>query len=167
MIAAWAERYVCLEGAGVEPTAPTAADGTVVVEETGQGKFKNVISVGGRHVLIADEPVDVGGTDTGPGPYDFLLAALGSCTAMTVRMYADFKQIPLDKVRVTLSHNKVHAEDCEDCETKTGKLDRIDRDLEFRGDLTDAQRAKLLEIADKCPVHKTLHSEIIEVSREV
>ena len=168
VIAAWARRYVCTgdaEAAQGKPNmAPTAEPGTVVVEETGQGKFQNAVSVGGRHVLLADEPPDVGGTDTGPGPYDFLLTALGACTAMTIRMYADFKKLPLDKVRVVLKHDKVHAEDCTDCETKTGKLDRIVRDLHFEGDLTDEQKQRLLEIADKCPVHKTIHSEIVEES---
>ena len=167
VIAAWARRYVCLEDAPASQIAPQAAPGTVVVEETGQGKFQNAVSVGGRHVLLADEPADVGGTDTGPGPYDFLLTALGACTAMTIRMYADLKNLPLTKVRVTLTHDKIHAEDCADCETKVGKLDRIVRDLHFEGDLSEAQKAKLLEIADKCPVHKTLHSEIVEESRLV
>ncbi|MEQ8804768.1 MAG: alpha/beta fold hydrolase [Rhodospirillales bacterium] len=167
VIAAWARRYVCLEDAPAWRIAPQAEAGTVVVEETGQGKFQNAVSVGGRHVLLADEPKDAGGTDTGPGPYDFLLTALGACTAMTVRMYADLKGLPLDKVRVTLKHDKVHAEDCSECETKDGKLDRIVRDLHFEGDLSDEQKAKLLEIADKCPVHKTLHSEIVEESRVV
>lgn len=167
VIAAWARRYVCLEDAPASRIAPQAAPGTVVVEETGQGKFQNAVSVGGRHVLIADEPVDVGGTDTGPGPYDFLLTALGACTAMTIRMYADLKKLPLTKVRVTLKHDKIHAEDCADCETTVGKLDRIVRDLHFEGDLSDEQKAKLLEIADKCPVHKTLHSKIVEESRLV
>ncbi|MCF3629242.1 alpha/beta fold hydrolase [Thalassospiraceae bacterium LMO-SO8] len=167
VIAAWARRYVCLEDAPASRIAPQAEAGTVVVEETGQGRFQNAVSVGGRHVLLADEPVDVGGTDTGPGPYDFLLTALGACTAMTIRMYADLKKLPLTKVRVTLTHDKIHAEDCTDCETKVGKLDRIVRDLHFEGDLSDEQKAKLLEIADKCPVHKTLHSEIVEESRLV
>lgn len=167
VIAAWARRYVCLEDAPASRIAPQAAPGTVVVEETGQGKFQNAVSVGGRHVLIADEPSDVGGTDTGPGPYDFLLTALGACTAMTIRMYADLKKLPLTKVRVTLKHDKIHAEDCADCETTVGKLDRIVRDLHFEGDLSDEQKAKLLEIADKCPVHKTLHSKIVEESRLV
>tara|TARA_R110002073_G_scaffold240524_1_gene402299 strand:+ start:1680 stop:2909 length:1230 start_codon:yes stop_codon:yes gene_type:complete len=167
VIAAWARRYVCLEDAPASRIAPQAEPGMVVVEETGQGKFQNAVSVGGRHVLMADEPKDAGGTDTGPGPYDFLLTALGACTAMTVRIYADLKGLPLDKVRVTLKHDKIHAEDCSECETKDGKLDRIVRDLHFEGDLSDEQKAKLLEIADKCPVHKTLHSEIIEQSRVV
>ncbi|MEQ8226616.1 MAG: alpha/beta fold hydrolase [Rhodospirillales bacterium] len=164
VIAAWARRYVCLEDAPASRIAPQAEAGTVVVEETGQGKFQNAVSVGDRHVLLADEPADVGGTDTGPGPYDFLLAALGACTAMTIRMYANLKALPLDRVRVTLKHDKIHAEDCE---TGSGKLDRIVRDLQFEGDLSDEQKAKLLEIADKCPVHKTLHSKIVEESRVV
>lgn len=167
VIAAWARRYVCLEDAPSSRITPQAEAGTVVVEETGQGKFQNAVSVGGRHVLLADEPADMGGTDTGPGPYDFLLAALGACTAMTIRMYANLKVLPLDRVRVTLKHDKVHAEDCADCETGSGKLDRIVRDLQFEGDLSDEQKAKLLEIADKCPVHKTLHSEIVEEIRVV
>ncbi len=169
VISAWAGRYVCLDGDDLptEPVAPSAQPGTVVVEETRQGKFQNVVSVGGRHVLLADEPVDVGGLDTGPGPYDFLLTALGACTAMTIRMYADFKNLPLEKVRVILSHDKIHAEDCQDCETQAGKLDRIVRDLHFDGALSEEQKAKLMEIADKCPVHKTLHSEIVEESKLV
>jgi len=167
VIAAWAQRYVCLGDAPASRIAPQAEPGTVVVEETGQGKFQNAVSVGGRHVLLADEPKDAGGTDTGPGPYDFLLTALGACTAMTIRMYADLKSLPLTKVRVTLKHDKIHAEDCSECETKAGKLDRIVRDLHFEGDLSDEQKAKLMEIADKCPVHKTLHSEIVEESRLV
>lgn len=101
-----------------------------------------------------------GGTDTGPSPYDLLLAALGSCTAMTVGMYARRKELPLEKVRVALRHAKIHATDCEDCETKIGKIDRIEMDLHFTGALSDEQRAKLVEIAGKCPVHRTLKSEI-------
>ncbi|PIW27283.1 MAG: osmotically inducible protein C [Rhodospirillales bacterium CG15_BIG_FIL_POST_REV_8_21_14_020_66_15] len=168
VIAAWAKRYVCLDGAAAKPpVAPDAAPGTVVVEETGEGKFQNAVSVGGRHLLLADEPEAMGGTDTGPGPYDFLLTALGACTAMTVRMYAEMKDIPLTKVRVILRHDKIHAEDCQTCETKKGKLDRIVRDLHFEGDLSDEQKTRLMEIADKCPVHRTLHSEIVEESRLV
>ena len=146
---------------------PGAQPGTVVVEETGQGRYQNTVSVGGRHLLVADEPKEVGGTDTGPGPYDFLLTALGACTAMTIRMYAERKGIPLTRVRVTLRHDKIHAEDCTECETKTGMLDRIRRDIHFEGDLTDEQKARMMEIADKCPVHRTLHSEIIEESHLV
>jgi putative redox protein len=110
--------------------------------------------------LLADEPVKAGGMDTGPGPYDLLLAALGACTAMTVRLYADRKQLPLKQVRVRLQHSKIHAKDCADCETKEGMLDHIERAITIEGELDAAQRGKLMEIADKCPVHRTLESEI-------
>lgn len=167
VIAAWATRYIGTEVREKPLVAPSTPRGTVLVQETGDGKFQQVVSVGGRHVLLADEPVDFGGMDSGPGPYDFLLAGLGACTAMTIRMYADRKQIPLDKVSVTLKHDKIHAEDCETCETESGKVDRIARDLKLDGNLTPEQKDKLLEIADKCPVHRTLHSEITEESKVV
>jgi uncharacterized OsmC-like protein len=112
------------------------------------------------HRLRADEPVAVGGADSGPSPYDLLLAGLGACTAMTVQMYADHKQLPLHRVSVDLNHDKVHAADCEECETREGKVDRIECVLTLEGDLDEAQHAKLLEIANKCPVHRTLHSEV-------
>ena len=131
----------------------------VVVEGSAKG-FAQAITVGG-HVLTSDEPVEDGGTDTGPGPYDLLLAALGSCTSMTVALYARHKQWPLDAVRVRLRHSKVHATDCADCETKVGMLDRIEREIELAGLLDDEQRARLLDIANKCPVHRTLTSEIV------
>ena len=114
----------------------------------------------GRHTLVGDEPVAVGGNDLGPSPYELLSAALGECTVMTLRMYAQRKQWPLENTRVTLTHDKIHAADCQDCETRTGKLDRIERVIELVGPLDDAQRARLMEIADKCPVHRTLHSEV-------
>jgi putative redox protein len=114
----------------------------------------------GPHRLVADEPVGYGGTDTGPGPYELLCAALGACTAMTVALYARRKQWPLEEVRVRLRHSKIYAADCAECETKEGKLDRIERDIELVGSLDAEQRARLLEIADKCPVHRTLTSEI-------
>ncbi len=159
VIAAWAGRYV---GAVEQATLPelTAAEDTVVVGETGDGKFAQVISVGGKHTLLADEPVTYGGTDTGPAPYDLLLAGLGACTTMTMRMYAERKGLALERALVTLKHGKVHADDCAHCETESGKIDRIEREVELLGPLSEDDRQKLLEIADKCPVHRTMHSEV-------
>ena len=137
--------------------------GTVIVHGSGAG-FAQAIAAG-RHQLSCDEPADVGGTDTGPTPYDLLLAALGSCTSMTVAMYARRKQWPLEAVRVRLRHSRIHAADCEDCETKEGRLDQIEREVELTGALSDDQRARLLDIANKCPVHRTLMSEIHIESR--
>jgi len=108
------------------------------------------------HTLSADEPADVGGADTGPDPYELLLASVGSCSAITVQMYARRKEWPLEKVTVRLSHQKVHAEDCGDCEQETGTVDVIEKQVEVTGDLSDAQRTKLIEIADKCPVHRSI-----------
>ena len=130
----------------------------VVVHGSASG-FTQEIMVGG-HQLVADEPAAMGGTDTGPGPYDLLLSALGACTSMTASLYARRKQWPLESVTVRLRHSKIHAADCEDCEEKDGKLDRIELDLELHGMLTDEQRARIIEIANKCPVHKTLTSQI-------
>jgi len=161
VIAAWAQRYL---GEAASPVRwPKAAAGEVVVEETGRNLFQQAIAAG-PHRLYADEPADFGGGDTGPGPYDLLTAALGACTAMTIRMYARQKQWPLARVRVSLEHDKIHAQDCADCETKAGKVDRIERRIRLDGELDEAQRAKLMEIADKCPVHRTLHSEIVVVT---
>ena len=130
------------------------------MRETREGKFTNQVFVG-AHVVRADEPVASGGMDTGLSPYDLLSAALGACTSMTLRTYADFKGIPLERVSVELEHNKIYATDCEECETKEGKIDRIDRSITLEGNLDPQQRQKLLEIADKCPVHRTLHSEVL------
>lgn len=157
VIAAWVERY--LEDAPAAVTAASEQPRQVVVQETGEGKFQQQVSVG-RHRLTADEPPSVGGQDTGPNPYDLVLSGLGACTSMTMRMYADRKALPLDRVTVTLRHSKIHAEDCEACETRTGLLDHIERVIRIEGNLDSEQRAKLMEIADKCPVHKTLTSEI-------
>jgi len=114
----------------------------------------------GRHQLVVDEPVADGGTDAGPTPYDLLLAALGACTAMTVRMYARRKGWPLDDIEVRLRHEKIHARDCAECETKEGRLDHVEREIALHGSLDASQRARLLEIANRCPVHRTLVSEI-------
>ncbi|MGB7101698.1 MAG: bifunctional alpha/beta hydrolase/OsmC family protein [Xanthobacteraceae bacterium] len=157
VISAWADRYLDMM-ADAQPADDTA-DGTVVVRETRRGQFQQEI-VTGAHRLLADEPVKAGGLDSGPGPYDLLVAALGACTSMTVRLYADHKQIPLTRTQVRLRHEKIYAADCAECETKEGKIDHIERAITFEGDLTAEQRARLLEIADKCPVHRTLKSEV-------
>ena len=129
------------------------------VEEALTGRY---IQTGrsGRHAWSLDEPTAVGGNDAGPGPYDLLLLALGACTSMTLRMYAEQKKWPLKRVRVRLAHRKVHAQDCADCATREGKVDEITREILLEGELSDEQRQRLLEIANKCPVHRTLTSEI-------
>jgi putative redox protein len=158
LIAAWVSRY--LDPAAAEQVADLdEAPRQVVVRETRASKFQQTVSIG-PHRLLADEPVAAGGEDSGPGPYDFLLAGLGACTSMTMRLYADRKSLPLDRVTVTLNHGKIHAEDCAECETKAGMIDRIERVIAMDGALDDEQRKKLMEIADKCPVHRTLTSEI-------
>ena len=143
--------------ATTRPEEPGAQ--TITVHGSAAG-FAQEIAIG-RHRLFADEPASVGGTDTGPNPYDLLLAALGSCTSMTVAMYARRKGWPLESVTVRLSHSKVHAEDCAESETKVGMLDHVSRDVQLNGPLDDEQRARLLDIATKCPVHRTLKSEIM------
>jgi uncharacterized OsmC-like protein/pimeloyl-ACP methyl ester carboxylesterase len=158
VISAWAERYLDL-ALPEKPAVSDSAPRKVVVRETGNGKFQQTVSVG-PHQLVADEPIAAGGDDSGPGPYDYLLAGLGACTSMTMRMYADRKSLPLERVTVTLNHSKVHAADCAECETKVGMLDRIERVISIEGALDAEQRKKLMEIADKCPVHRTLTSEI-------
>jgi putative redox protein len=158
VIAAWAERYIDI-AAPQAAADPGDAPRNVVVRETRNSKFQQTVSIGPHHML-ADEPVAAGGEDTGPGPYDFLLAGLGACTSMTMRLYADRKSLPLQRVTVTLKHSRIHAEDCADCETKAGMLDQIDRTIAMEGTLDAEQRGKLMEIADKCPVHRTLTSEI-------
>lgn len=157
VIASWADRY--LDMAVDARMATDMPPGNVLVRETRRGKFQQEVIVG-DHRLLADEPVKDGGLNSGPGPYDLLLAALGACTSMTVRLYADLKQIPLARTEVRLRHQKIYATDCAECETKEGKIDRIDREIAFEGNLTVEERARLLEIADKCPVHRTLKSEV-------
>jgi uncharacterized OsmC-like protein len=145
-------------------SAPVRLDGGapdgVLVAESAARPYGQQITVG-DHELFSDEPAAVGGADTGPTPYDLVLAGLGACTSMTVRMYADRKGWPLRKVSVLLRHQRIHAKDCAVCETETGHLDHIEREVRLDGDLTDEQRARLLEIADRCPVHRSLNSEVI------
>jgi uncharacterized OsmC-like protein/pimeloyl-ACP methyl ester carboxylesterase len=162
VLAAWAERY--LDAAPQPPEIEDAAPG-VVVTETREGRFQHLVRTG-RHRLLADEPAAVGGLDSGLSPYDLLLAGLGACTAMTLRLYAERKALQLERVSVTLTHARIHAADCETCETEEGMLDRIDRTIRIDGDLDEDQRRRLLEIADKCPVHRTLTSEVEIRTRE-
>ena len=154
VLSAWVSRYL---PALVDHQAGEA--GIVEVVENGIGPFSQDIIIG-PHLLSADEPPGLGGTDTGPTPYQLLSAALGACTTMTMRMYANRKGLPLDRARVLVSHDKIHATDCDDCETRDGKVDVFKRDIDLQGPLNDEQRQSLLVIADKCPVHRTLHSEI-------
>ena len=121
----------------------------------------------GSFQITTDEPASYGGTDTGPSPYDLILAALGSCTSMTIGLYARKRSWPVEKITVSLWHSKIHAHDCDDCETKEGRVDRIEMEIHLEGGLSDEQRAKLMEIAGKCPVHQTLTSEINIKTRAV
>ena len=162
VIAGWAGRYLPPVPEDDRRTEP----GEVLVEETGHGRFANDVVIG-SHRLRADEPRDAGGDDTGPSPYGYLAAALGACTSMTLRVYADRKQWPLERVSVTVAHDRIHAADCEECETKTGKIDRFDRTLRLLGPLSAEQRQRLIEIADRCPVHQTLHGPVQVRTRAV
>ena len=153
MLAVWAKRYV-LDG------QRAGTYGTVFVFETAAGRFQQSVALG-RHHLLADEPVSSGGLDSGPSPYEFLLASLGTCTAMTLRLYADHKGLPLDRVSVALKHSRRHAEDSEAaCDGKPAALERIDRKITLEGTLNAEQRKRMIEIADKCPVHRTLTSQL-------
>ena len=165
VIVAWASRYIDIANPVKAVDLPEEPR-KVVVRETRKSKFNQIITVGPHH-LVADEPVAAGGEGAGPGPYDFLLACRGACTSMTMRLYADRKSLPLDRVTVTLKHSKIYAKDCAECETRDGMLDQIERDIAIDGALDAEQRKKLMEIADKCPVHRTLTSEIRIVTRAV
>jgi putative redox protein len=165
VIAAWASRYIDT-AKPAKATDVAEEPRRVVVQETRKSKFNQIVTIGSHH-LVADEPVAAGGEDAGPGPYDFLLAGLGACTSMTMRLYADRKSLPLDRVTVTLKHSKIYAKDCAECETREGMLDQIERDIAMDGALDAEQRKKLMEIADKCPVHRTLTSEIRIVTKAV
>lgn len=158
VLAAWAGRYL------PPPEATALEAGVVEVEETGGGRFTSTVREGG-HTLLADEPTALGGDDAGPSPYGYLLAGLGACTAMTIRMYASRKNLPLTGVRVRLRQQRVHAEDCVDCERKMAQITEITREIHLDGALDEAQRQRLLEIAEKCPVHRTLTSTIRITSR--
>jgi putative redox protein len=156
VLAAWASRYLPEQPA--EETPEDAPEGEVVVEGRTTGFLQRIRA---RNLTFsADEPLDKGGTNLGPNPYELLLAGLGACTSITLRMYASRKEWPLDAVRVTLRHDRIHAKDCEDSEKDTGVIDVIDKKLELEGDLSEEQRERLLDIAAKCPVHRTLVNEI-------
>lgn len=168
-LAVWSTRYVqCrreLTDAPREEMGEPSPD-EVVVAETGEGKYMNHVVVG-RHHFYADEPVEVGGNGAGPDPYALVAAALGACTSMTLRMYAERKGWPLERVQVRVNHDKIHAGDCAHCEQEEGKIDKLTRAIKVEGDLDDDQRRRLLEIADRCPVHATLCREnVIETSLE-
>ncbi|UCH74003.1 MAG: alpha/beta fold hydrolase [Rhodospirillales bacterium] len=162
VLSAWVTRYIGADD-GWEGQ-PDVTEGEVVVAEAGEGRYTQSV-VTGRHRLRADEPKSVGGDDAGPNPYAYLLAALGACTSMTIRMFADRKDWPLESVSVRLRHKKVHARDCAECESRDGRIDWIDRDITLAGPLDQAQTDRLLEIADKCPVHKTLQNETFVSTR--
>jgi uncharacterized OsmC-like protein/alpha/beta superfamily hydrolase len=154
VIASWAERYL-----PEETRQTTEANEGEVVAVTGSQGYQTRIQAG-PHVLVADEPASVGGEDTGPTPYGLLSAALAACTSMTLQMYARRKKIRLDEARVAVTHQKIHARDCESCETADGKVDQFARRITLKGEMTADQRARMLEIADLCPVHRTLHGEV-------
>ncbi len=157
VIAAWAHKYID----PLKQAAEKAPDeDNRVVAKTGTVGYRTEIMANGLS-LVADEPVSLGGTNAGPTPYEYLVAALGACTSMTLRMYADRKKWPLEEIVVALTHNKIHAKDCEVCDTEQKWVDQIAREITLTGSLDDDQRQRLLEIADKCPVHRTLQSKVV------
>jgi putative redox protein len=164
VLAVWASRYVAQD----EGEADADRHDGVVVAETGTGRFQNVITAG-RHRLLADEPASVGGLDSGPSPYDYLAAALGACTSMTLRIYAEHKQLSLGRLTVSITHGKLPTEHCQDCgeaaEGRTGKIDRFERVISVEGGVDAAVAAKLIEIAGKCPAHRTLEARSAIVTK--
>ncbi|MEH6581040.1 MAG: alpha/beta fold hydrolase [Halioglobus sp.] len=156
-IAAWASRYVTGSDRAVRETTPITK-GNILVTEKNKRFTRTVLA--DSHVWLADEPTSVGGDDLGPDPYEHLLAALGTCTSMTIRMYANRKKIPLDEVTVELRHSRQHATDCEACEAEPRKIEVLEKFVSLKGTLSDQERSRLLEIADRCPVHQTLHAEL-------
>lgn len=161
VIAAWANRYAAAERL---PDPPSAVPQGVVVQETGQGKFQNWV-VDADATTLTDEPESYGGMGSGPTPYGLLSASLGACTSMTIRMYANRKGWPLDRVTVTVRHNKDHADDCEHCGEEHSKVDIFERSIRLEGNLDTAQLDRLMEIADRCPVHRTLHEPVVVRTR--
>ena len=160
VLAAWAKKYVKIAPSRVEERAASMHEAGYVVAKLGETGFRTDIYASG-HTFIADEPLSVGGTDLGPSPYDLLNASLGACTVMTMRMYAERKGWPLQTVTARLRHAKIHAKDCDSCETEgNAKIDQITREISMTGPLDEAQKNRLMEIADRCPVHRTLHGEI-------
>jgi putative redox protein len=161
VLAAWVERYLPpSQNKNDSNDVSVIPRGAVRVAESGNGPYAQTIETA-AHRFVADEPAEVGGKNSGPSPYDLLLAALGACTSMTMRMYARRKGWPLDRVSVTLKHEKLHAEDCAECETREGRVDRIERTIRIEGDLDGEQRERLMQIANRCPVHQTLTSETV------
>jgi putative redox protein len=158
-IATWARRYLMLPDTMHPPQIPPEVIDSRVTARTGVEGFRTELFANG-FPLVADEPLAYGGTEEGPSPYEYLLAALGACTGMTLRMYARTKEWPLEDVVVRLTHEKVHAADCHDCEGKEGMIDNIVREIELNGELDESQRQRLLEIAGRCPVHRTLTGEV-------
>jgi len=156
IIAAWAGKYIRLPAP--ESQRRDAPEGEVVARGGGAGYRTEILAVG--HSMVADEPEEAGGTGRGPSPYDFLLAGLGACTSITLRMYADRKQLPLEGIEVRLNHRKIHADECSTCETGSGYLDEIKRDIRLEGPLEEKQRQRLVEIAKRCPVHRSLQGEV-------
>lgn len=158
LISAWSSRYLIM---APEPTIPNVPEGVVRVSEAEASGFRQDVLIGGVHQLVVDEPVSMGGTNLGPSPYQLLAAALGACTTMTLRLYARRKGIPLEHVACDVTHSKSHAQDCQDCERRLPSVDVFHRAIRLGGDLSDADTALLLAIADKCPVHRTLHGEAV------
>jgi putative redox protein len=157
VIAAWADKYVDIPEKRKWIKDP---QDNRILARIGQTLYRTDILANGHH-LVADEPRAVGGGNLGPTPYDLLVSGLGACTCMTLRMYADRKKWPVESISVKLNHQKIHADECQSCETQSGKLDRIDLEIDIKGDLDQDQKKRMLEIAEKCPVHRTLHSEMI------
>ena len=158
VLAAWASRYLEDGALAAQPGRPDSGSYETAAQTRIDG-FRTELVAGG-HPLVADEPASVGGTDAGPSPYDLLSAALAACTSMTLKMYASHKKLDFESATVRVRHGKIHAKDCEDCESKEGRIDQFERELVLEGNLSEAERERMLEIADRCPVHRTLHAEV-------